>query len=176
MTAMPIETDIFQQLERSAAGMQGWPSINEHLDSSASSRGVHLAVLVDPFLRYILEGRKTVESRFSKNCIAPYRRIGPGDLVLLKAAAGPVVGCFTASWVQCMELTSDVLAAVRAKYSAAICADDEFWAARAEKRYVTLVGVDQPRVLPPVRVAKSDRRGWIVLRPTTAGEDQLSLL
>lgn len=173
---MPIEADIFQQLQRSTAGMQGWPSISKHLDSCTSSRGVHLAVLVEPFLRYILEGRKTVESRFSKNCIAPYQRIERGDLVLLKAAAGPVVGCFTASWVQCMELTSDVLAAVRTKYSAAICADEEFWAARAEKRYVTLVGVDQPQVLPSVRVAKSDRRGWMVLRPTTPVGNQLSLL
>ncbi len=156
--------------------MPEWPSLYGPTNAITPPAGVHLAVLVEPFLRYIIEGRKTVESRFSKNCIAPYRQIGRGDLVLLKAAAGPIVGCFTASWAQCMELTGEVLAAVRTKYSAAICADDEFWSTRAEKRYVTLVGVEQARELPPVRVAKSDRRGWIVLRPARLPEAQLSLL
>jgi hypothetical protein len=171
---MPNESAVLQQIRQSAAELEGWSSLCRPLTSS--SAGVHLAVLIEPYLGYILQHKKTVESRFSKNCIAPFQRINAGDLVLLKATAGPVVGCFTAAWVNCMELDAERLAEVRTTYAEAICADAAFWHTRAGKRYVTLVGVDQPCRLPPVRVAKSDRRGWIVLRASTQAEAQLSLL
>jgi hypothetical protein len=144
--------------------------------SSTPSPGIHLAVLIEPFLGYVLQGRKTVESRFSKHCIAPYQRIEKGDLVLLKAAGGPVVWHFTAAWIQCSELDEGSLADVQARHGQAICADEEFWRSRVGRRYVTLVGVEEPRALAPIKVAKSDRRGWIVLQPAEQREVQLSLL
>jgi ASC-1-like (ASCH) protein len=138
---------------------------------------VHLAVLREPYLSYILEGRKTVESRFSRNAIVPYLTVKPGDLIVLKATAGPAVGCFTASWTQFSELDQTVLGRIRADYETAICADEMFWTARAEKRYVTLIGVSDVRRLEAVQVPKSDRRGWIVLKPADQRADaQLSLL
>ena len=173
---MAIETDILQQLQRSAMSVPGWSSLGDLLSSSRSPTGVHLAVLVEPYLEYILQHKKTVESRFSMHCIAPYRRIVKDDVVLLKATAGPVVGCFRAAWVECLELDEERLTSIRLRYSEAICADDAFWYSRTEKRYVTLVGVKQPQHLPPVRIAKSDRRGWIVLRSARQTVAQLSLL
>jgi hypothetical protein len=174
---MPVEKDILQQLNNSSVGLSGWQVLEAATNSpSTPSPGIHLAVLIEPFLGYILQGRKTVESRFSKHCIAPYQRIEKGDLVLLKAAAGPVVGYFTAAWIQCSELDEGSLADVQTRYAQAICADEEFWRSRAGKRYVTLVGVEEPRALPPIKVAKSDRRGWIVLRSAGQPEAQLSLL
>src|SRR6266540_3860586 len=58
-----------------------WAVLREAL---ARRQRVHLAVMVEPYLSYILQGRKSIESRFSKNAIAPYLQIGPDDLVLLK--------------------------------------------------------------------------------------------
>jgi hypothetical protein len=129
--------------------------------------GVHLAVMLEPYLSFILSGQKTIESRFAKNAIAPYRRVAVGDLVLLKA--GPVVGSFSASSVNCLALGQGDLAELRRDHALAICAeDDEFWQARADKRYATLIGISDVRKLPAVAVPKRDMRGWVVLRAPAA--------
>ena len=61
---------------------------------SAPPVSLHLAVLVQPYLDFILDGQKTIESRFSIRPIPPYRRVESGDIVLLKASGGPIVGAF----------------------------------------------------------------------------------
>ena len=152
-----------------------WAVLREAL---ARRQRVHLAVMVEPYLSYILQGRKSIESRFSKNAIAPYLQIGPDDLVLLKLTGGPVVGCFTTEAVEFVNLSGSEFERLRTNYSDAICADQEFWEARTHKRYATLIGVRDPRELPASVVAKSDRRGWVALSSLTAGgvSEQLSLL
>lgn len=139
--------------------------------------GIHLAVMAEPFLSYLLNGLKTIESRFSKNAIAPFGRVAIGDLVILKA--GPAVGSFEVASAEFITLAGGELAPLRRKYSTAICAeDDEFWNTRVDKRYVTLTGVSDARTLPPVTVSKRDRRGWVVLRAAelNPADDLLSLL
>jgi ASC-1-like (ASCH) protein len=49
-------------------------------------------VFIEPYLQFILDGQKTVESRFSANRSAPYQQVGKGDVVLLKRTGGPVMG------------------------------------------------------------------------------------
>lgn len=138
--------------------------------------GVHLAVMVEPFLSLILDGTKAIESRFSKNAIAPYQRVSKRDVVLLKA--GPVVGSFQVSSTTYTVLADGDLARLRDQYADAIGAhDDEFWAARAGKRYATLLGVAEVHRLPPVPVSKRDMRGWVIVRqPTTTTVEQPTLL
>lgn len=149
-----------------------WSILRETL---ARRQRVHLAVMVEPHLSYILQGKKSTESRFSKNAIAPYLQIGPDDLVLLKLTGGPVVGCFTTDAVEFVNLSASEFERLRTNYSDAICADEEFWAARTHKRYATLIGVRDPVELPASVIAKSDRRGWVALFSPTAdvaGEQQ----
>lgn len=144
----------------------------------ADQRAVHLAVMAEPYLSYVLEGRKSIESRFSKRAIAPYCQIGAGDLVLLKLTGGPVVGCFTARHVEFVTLYAGELDRLRRNYSEAICADDEFWAQRTDKRYATLIGVKNHQSLSHAAVAKTDRRGWLLLHSATDRQqsaDQLAL-
>src|SRR5215813_7361284 len=104
-------------------------------DALRRDRQVHLAVMVEPYLSYILDGKKSIESRFSKNAIAPYLQIESDDLVLLKLTGGPVVGCFTADNVEFVTLSELEFERLRTNYSDAICADDDFWQARLGKRY-----------------------------------------
>jgi hypothetical protein len=63
--------------------------ILSHARRVGVGRGVarQLFDMVEPYLGYILEGKKTIESRFSKPLIPPYRRVALGDVVLLKAGA-----------------------------------------------------------------------------------------
>lgn len=170
------EVRILQQIADAANTYTDWKRLELFADHSAGV-GMHIACMVEPFLSYILDGRKTIESRFSKPLIPPYRNIAVGDIVLLKA--GPIVASFRASSVEFIELTGHRLGRLAQDYSEAICADREFWAARADKHYATLIGVHDVRQLTPIRVDKQDRRGWMVLRNMAAAmtvNEQLSLI
>ena len=46
--------------------------------SSSTPFSIHLAILLEPYLKFILEGSKTVESRFSRHRIAPYGVVESG--------------------------------------------------------------------------------------------------
>lgn len=148
-------------------------------DAIHDGRTIHLAVMIEPYLSYILDGRKSIESRFSKHLIAPFRQVGEGDLVLLKQTGGPVVGCFEVANAEFVTLTDSERERIRIDHSEEICADDDFWRAREEKRFASLIFVRSHTALPPTPVAKSDRRGWIVLpstRRSSSVGDQLSLV
>lgn len=47
---------------------------NKDMDKIKSTN-IHLGIFSEPYLTYMLEGKKTVESRLSKNKIAPYNQI-----------------------------------------------------------------------------------------------------
>ena len=44
---------------------------------------LHVAIFQEPFLTWIIEGRKRVESRFSHHQVAPYGDVGAGDVIAL---------------------------------------------------------------------------------------------
>jgi hypothetical protein len=155
------EARILEQIADAADRHEEWKHLELFAGESAAV-GLHIACMVEPFLGYILEGRKTIESRFSKPLIPPYRTVAIGDIVLLKA--GPIVASFRASSVSFIELNGRELALLAEKHSDAICADEEFWAVRADKHFATLIGISDVRQLTPVAVDKRDRRGWMVLR------------
>jgi hypothetical protein len=169
-------THILQQISEAADAYEDWNHLELFAEHSTGA-GIHIACMVEPFLEYILEGRKTIESRFSKPLIPPYRSISAGDFVLLKA--GPIVASFRASTVEFVELTHGRIRQLAEDHSGAICADEEFWTARADKNYATLIGVCDVRRLTPIKVDKQDRRGWVVLRDIAAGgsaNEQLVLI
>ena len=66
----------------------------EEMDIITKSK-LHLGVFSEPCLSYMLEGKKTIESRFSKNKILPYEKIKEDDIVIVKASGGNVVAYFT---------------------------------------------------------------------------------
>jgi len=82
----------FDQIRRAVAADDVWSAILGDPGSGLPRCGIHLAVFVEPFLGYVLDGSKTVESRFSVNRCAPFGKVNRHDVVLLKRAGGPVVG------------------------------------------------------------------------------------
>ena len=127
----------------------------------AAAPAIHIAVMSEPFLSYVFEGRKTVESRFSLHRIAPYGTVQPGDIVCMKA--GPIVGCFGVAWVRTYDLRDFPIEAIATEYGGAICADEQFWRRKSSKRYATLMGIEHVQRLTPIRIAKQDRRAWVTL-------------
>ncbi len=131
---------------------------------SGLSRSVHLAIFTEPYLQFIIEGKKTVESRFSSIRCAPYLRVRPGDAILLKHSSGPINGICIVESVWSYELDPESWAEVK-QFADALCATDPtFWTEREGASYATLMRVKNVKELSPLRFKKRDRRGWVVLR------------
>lgn len=126
---------------------------------------VHLAIFIEPYLQFILDGKKTVESRFSSNRCAPYEQVNKGDLVLLKKSGGPIVGICQVSTAWSYLLDSESWREIRTQFTEALCAEDpEFWASRQKASFATLMKIQEVRTTKPLDVKKRDRRGWVVIK------------
>ena len=152
-----------RQLHEAIAEDITWGAALE--DALARGAGLHLAVFVEPYLRYILEGRKTIESRFSIHRAPPFGQVRPGDILTLKGSAGAVVGIARISHVWTYRLSQRAWDEIRQRFGAALCLEDEsaFVSARRSSRYATLMRLCDVRAIPPMSVAKRDRRGWVVI-------------
>ncbi len=127
---------------------------------------VHVAILVSPYPRLILEGRKTVESRFSRLRREPFGAIRPGDRIYFKLSGGPFVATAVAERVWMADrITPEKMDRIRERHNEAICAPDAYWAGkRGETRFATLIWL---RDAAPTRLAPRYRsqkmRAWYVL-------------
>lgn len=128
------------------------------------SFSIHLGVFVEPFLQYILDGKKTMETRFSIVRCAPYERVESGDVVLLKKSGGDVVGLCRIRSVRFYKLEKDSWDEIKT-FARDICAEDpEFWEQRKRASFATLMRIHNVKVITPITVKKRDRRGWVILR------------
>ena len=125
---------------------------------------IHLAIFVEPYLSYILQGKKTVESRFSLNRIAPYQKASKGDIIILKRSGGPVFGLCEISAVWSYHLDPKSWKHIRKEFTKSLCAQDpDFWNRRSHASYATLMGIKNVITIDPVNWKKRDRRGWVIL-------------
>lgn len=159
----------FDALRRAVAGDAFWEGYLKNLsDTTPSGFSVHLAILVDRFLQAMLEGHKTIESRFSVVRCPPYGRVREGDVLLLKKSGGAVMGICQVGKTWSYALDRDSRRSIREKHSRAMCAqDDAFWKAREKANYATLMQVKNVRRITPMPWPKRDRRGWVVLQAGT---------
>jgi len=154
----------FDELLRQVAGHSFWLSYLTDAAKPASPIGIHLAIFSEPFLSLVFSGKKTVESRFSRNRCAPYGEIGDGDIILIKEVAGPICGVALAKRTWCYDLLTEPIDRIRERFDAGICADDDFWLSRANALYATLIELAAIASIAPVYCDKRDRRGWVSLR------------
>lgn len=149
-----------------SAAVQGDTFWESYLASAASDTfALHLAIFVEPYLEYVLEGKKTVESRFSTRRFAPYQQVSTGDVLLLKASGGPIVGVCQVTHVWFYHLDPESWRFIQTHFTEALCAQDPaFWTARQHATFATLMRVQHVRRLAPIPFPKRDRRGWVVLR------------
>ena len=138
----------------------------EHVVSAFSQHdvGLHLAVFAEPFLSLTLRGEKTIESRFSRNRCAPFDAVGAGDVILMKAVGGPICGLAIAKQAWFFDLAFQPLDHIRSIFGKRICAGDDFWAARRNAAFASLIELADPIAIAPLACAKRDRRGWVTLR------------
>ena len=118
----------------------------------------------------VLDGRKTMESRFTLTRQPPWGCVEPGDIILLKRSGGAVVGVARAGAAQSHELSPALIQRLRARFETQLCAtDDQFWSSRAGKNYATLIEIEDVEPLADVAIEKRDRRGWVSYGRGNAG-------
>ncbi len=126
----------------------------------------HLAICTEPFLSLMLAGQKKVESRFSRNKIAPYKVVARGDKIILKRSGGSVAGSCVVQKVKFFEIKNKkIFSEIRKKYSKVICAgaDRDFWQQKKSAKYATFIWLGD--ILLEKRVVNSSgRSGWRILK------------
>lgn len=127
----------------------------------------HLVILTKPYLDAILEGRKRIESRFSRTRPRFFAQVSPGDTLFLKQSSGPVRATARVAAVENLEhLTPDHMLQVRQRYNSQIAGRDEYWRSKISSRFGLLIWLKDVRPIRPVRINKRDWRAWVVLTET----------
>jgi hypothetical protein len=153
---------VVSQLREALKDHQDWRDILSTAD--AKSFAIHLAIFQEPYLELIMDGRKTIETRFSRRMCAPFQAVSSGDVVILKRSGGEIVGICLVEDAWFYQLTSDALTFIRAKFGRAICAkDDSFWEERKEAAVASLISISHVTPLEKIDIPKRDRRGWVIL-------------
>lgn len=117
-----------------------------------------------PYLTYMLEGKKTIESRFSKNKILPYQKISKDDVVIVKKSSGNVVAYFTIKDVLFFDLSQTSINEIKYKYGDSLCVDETFWNSKKDSKYATLIFIDKLVSLKPFSIHKKGMQTWIKLK------------
>ena len=128
----------------------------------------HLAIFTQPWLDLILEGKKTIDSRFTKVRCAPYSKINPGDVVYMKESSGPVKGQFSVAKVETYaDLTSETRHEIHTRYHREIFVDSQFqgfWEKWLVAKYATLIHIENVIAYrKPFRYPRKGRTAWMLL-------------
>lgn len=138
-----------------------WGPILKKFDALSQ---LHLAIFNQPYLGFIASGTKTVESRFSKNKIAPFDSVKKGDILLLKESGKPITAICLVEKAWFYLLTPGTLETIQDEFTMAICpADNHFWEQRKECQYCSLIWISNYKSVVEIAISKRDRRGWVIL-------------
>jgi hypothetical protein len=167
--------DIVRQVASAVRGNLFWARYLERVDEERE-KSLHLAVLKEPYLEFILRGEKTVESRFANRQCAPYKRVAKGDVLILKRQSGPVLGLCRVAHAWFYELDPESWKMIRKDFTAALHAEDPtFWRDREAASFATLMSIDNVHSLEPIGCGKRDRRGWVVIKRAAERQFQWNL-
>lgn len=155
---------IIEELNGSVSENEFWKNYLDCLSNQKDALfSIHLAIFVEPFLKYVLTGKKTIETRFSAVRCAPFEQVRGGDVVLLKKSGGNIIGICQIRSAWFYRLEKDSWSDIK-KFAGEICAESpEFWEQRKKASYATLMRVQNVHSILPIKVAKRDRRGWVVI-------------
>ncbi|MDD2445195.1 MAG: ASCH domain-containing protein [Clostridia bacterium] len=124
----------------------------------------HIAILKQPFFNMILNGEKTIESRWSFNKTAPYNKVEIGDIILLKETGKNVTATAIVKNVKYYQLTPEKVEKIKAKYGKQIGINNvEAWQLILCKKYCTLIWLYKVKKINPINVKRSYGTGWIVI-------------
>lgn len=123
----------------------------------------HIAILKPKYLNLILSGPKRLECRLTRLACPPFRRVAPAEKVLLKRSGGPVRGqAIVRQTLFLDDLTPDRIDAIRREYGEQIMADPDFWQARTDCTYCSLIWLENVRPIKPYPLKRKGLQAWII--------------
>jgi ASC-1-like (ASCH) protein len=124
----------------------------------------HLAILKKPYLDAILDGRKQIESRFTRTKRYAFGRVLSGDRLFLKLSSGPVCAIATVAAVKNFEsLTPAQVADIKQRYNHQIMGCEEYWRSKMNCKFGFLVWLKDVQPIESIQIHKKDWRAWVVL-------------
>jgi hypothetical protein len=158
---------LLQILENNLGDDESWAGHLSHSKTQTEQVAIHLAVFTEPVLSKLLNGEKTIESRFSINKVTPFGKVHKGDIIIVKKSGGPVVAVFIAGSVRKYQnLTVDQIFKFREQFSESLGmdSDDTFWSDKANAKYATFINVTRLKKVIPFSIEKKDRTAWAVIK------------
>ena len=159
---MESRREIFRRLREALGSHPVWGDV---VKAAPSNIRVHLAIFKEPYLQFIIDGKKKIETRFSRKLFPPFEQASAGDIILLKRAGGAVRGLCRVEKVWFYRLERGSLEIIKEKFGPAICpVDESFWNERRGALFASLIWVGEFAPLDDFLVEKRDRRGWVIFR------------
>lgn len=122
---------------------------------------IHLAIMDKETINMILSGKKTIESRFSKNKISPFNKVTVGETVYLKESGKEIVASFEIKQIEFYDnLTTQKVEYIKKKYNKFINAPDSYWNCKLNSNYGTLMYVENVEKIEPIKILKKGRQGF----------------
>jgi len=127
----------------------------------------HLAILKQLYLKYILQNKKLVDSRWYIHKLTPWVQISTNDLLYLKLSGGPIKAICRTSEIKYLEIQDEKhYFEVVEQYKTALCLTNDFIEEKRRSRYCILIWLKDVRpVIPEIRFEKHDQRSWLVNPP-----------
>lgn len=126
----------------------------------------HLAIFKGEVGEWILQGKKTIESRFSQKKIAPFGLISTRDLVYIKPSGKDIIGQFRVKKVIFYDgLSFEDIKVIKRDYGKVLAMDNSYWQRKKDSKYGTLIFIGESTrfITSPLKPSKKDLRGWVVL-------------
>ncbi len=125
---------------------------------------IHVAILKRPYIRLILEGRKTVESRLTRTAQPPYRAIESEERIFIKASSGPFMATAVAGKIEQHEgLEPSEILRLRLRHNRAVCGDNSYWELKQSSRFAVFIDLTQVEPLGVGPAYPKSMRAWHVL-------------
>lgn len=124
----------------------------------------HLAVMRQPYMDYVMQGLKKVESRFSKKICAPYRCVNKGDIVLFKETGGAIRALSRVTEVKYYGyLNQEQTMGLMSNHKEELMLSEDFIEEKRESHFASIFYLGEVLPVPSIKVEKRDMRSWVVL-------------
>jgi len=126
---------------------------------------IHVAILYQRYIKLILNGHKTVESRLTRTARAPFGRIQPGQRIYFKASCGPMMATAVAGAVRAFEnLSPDRIDRLRKRWNKRVCGNEDYWQSKQHSRFATFVSLNRVEAIEVgPQLAPSRGLAWFAL-------------
>jgi len=124
----------------------------------------HVAILREPYLSLILNGKKTIESRFTKRRTAPFNKVSVNDLIYLKKSGGSILGTASVQSVQFFSnLNPQDISQIMNQYKAELQIQPDFMELKRDSNYASLIWLKNVKRMQPIQFKKNNQLPWVLL-------------